>query len=215
MKIQILIDNQNSWMNEYSSDLLQSISELNNQVCLIQNHKQIEKGDILLLLSCEKKLEYLNLNKHNLVIHASNLPKGKGWSPLSWQVLEGKKLIPVTIFEADNKIDNGLIYEKIFIELTGTELLDELRLKLYDSIKKLIINFILKYPNNKGEIQTGESSYYKKRVKKDSKLDLNLSLKDQFNLLRVVDNDRYPAFFYYESEKYYLKIYKEKNENRK
>ena len=34
--------------------------------------------------------EFLEGNKLVLVIHESDLPKGKGFSPVQWQILEGK-----------------------------------------------------------------------------------------------------------------------------
>ncbi len=43
--------------------------------------------------------------RHTLVVHASDLPHGKGWSPLSWQILEGKHSIPLTLFEAAESVD--------------------------------------------------------------------------------------------------------------
>jgi len=39
------------------------------------------------------KKEYLKNNKYNIVVHESDLPKGKGWVPLFWQILEGKNEI--------------------------------------------------------------------------------------------------------------------------
>lgn len=54
----------------------------------------------------------------------------------------------------------------------------------------------------------GGSTYFKKRTEKDSELFLNKTLDEQFNLLRVVDNDNYPAFFYKDGRKYIVKIYK-------
>ena len=119
------------------------------KVNLIQSHEKITNGDILVLLSCEKKLVDFEKNKHNLVVHASDLPKGKGWSPLSWQVLQGINTIPVVIFEAESKIDNGAIYDKVFISLDGSELIDNIRQKLFKAIKKLLTNFVIRYPNNK------------------------------------------------------------------
>ena len=41
---------------------------------------------------------------------------------------------------------------------------------------------------------------------------MSKSIDEQFNLLRVCDNERYPAFFYKDGVKYILKINKEKNE---
>ena len=44
--------------------------------------------------------------------------------------------------------------------------------------------------------------------------DSNKSLKEQFNLLRIVDNINYPAFFELDRHKYILKIEKANDENR-
>ena len=207
MKIQVLIDNPSSWMFDFKEDLERVLLEEGHDVLVIDSHKKISYGDILLLLSCEEKLVDFDLNKHNLIIHASDLPKGKGWSPLTWQVLKGANSIPVVIFEANNKIDNGPIYNKVIVSLDGTELLNELRVKIFKAIKKLIINFVRIYPNNKRINQKGKSTFYKKRTEEDSELDINKSLKSQFDQLRVVDNERYPAFFIYNGKKYIIKVY--------
>ena len=53
-------------------------------------------------------------------------------------------------------------------------------------------------------------TFYRKRTPSDSCLDINKSINEQFNLLRVVDNERYPAFFKKNNIKYVVKIYKEK-----
>ena len=212
MKIQVLIDNPSSWMFDFINDLEKLLLEEGHEVLVIDSHNKIRSGDILLLLSCEEKLVDFDSNTHNLVIHASDLPKGKGWSPLTWQVLNGANSIPVVIFEAQNKIDNGPIYNKVNISLDGTELLKELRFKIFQAIKKLLIDFLRMYPNNIGIEQKGKSTFYKKRTKEDSELDINLPLKSQFNKLRVVDNERYPSYFIYNGKKYIIKIYTDKNE---
>ena len=58
--------------------------------------------------------------------------------------------------------------------------------------------------------QLGKTSFYRKRTKKDSEININKSIRKQFNLLRVTDNKRYPAFFYFKKKKYILKIYAQK-----
>ena len=210
MKIQILVDNPNSWIIPYLKNLVSSIKQKKNcYVKLINSHEDVESGDVLCLLSCEKKFNKLNLNKYNLVVHESDLPKGKGWSPLTWQVIEGKKNIPITLFEANSLIDSGNIYEKINIKTSGYELIDELRFLQVEATTKLILNFIEKYPNIKGEKQKGKESFYCKRTKNSSELNILESINDQFNLLRVCDNERYPAFFIIDNVKYLIKIYKD------
>lgn len=209
MKVQILVDNLNSWMIPYAKKLTYKLRELNIKVQLLHNHEDIEHGDILCLLSCEKIFYNLELNKHNIVVHESALPFGKGWSPMTWQVIEGKNKIPVTLFEANKEIDSGNIYDQKFVELDGTELIEEIRFKQAQITEELILSFIKKYPFNIGVEQKGDSNYFPKRKPQDSKLNINLSLKEQINLLRVCDNNRYPAFFVYKNQKYILKILKD------
>ncbi len=209
MLIQILVDNPNSWILNYAKELLESIkSKFNYNAKLLHKHEEVVEGDVLCLLACEKIFKNLPLNKHNLVVHESDLPKGKGWSPLTWQVLEGKKRIPITLFEATEKVDAGKIYNQDFIKLDGYELLPEIKHKQGVITNNLILKFLENYPNQ-GKEQKGEETFYDKRGPKDSQLSIDKSLKEQFNLLRVCDNERYPAFFYLNDKKYVLKIFKE------
>jgi methionyl-tRNA formyltransferase len=210
MLIQLLVDNKNSWIIPYASKLRDDIiSKFNYEVTLINEHDDVKKGNILCLLSCENIFNKLDLNDFNLVVHESNVPKGKGWSPLTWQVIEGKNKIPITLFEAVEKVDAGRIYLQSFIELTGKELLSEIK----DLQGKMTIDLILKFLKNfhkiKGQDQKGDSTYYPKRGPIDSELDIDKSIKNQYNLLRVCDNERYPAFFKIDNKKYIIKIFDE------
>ena len=210
MLIQILVDNPNSWMVDYAkqlADILKNKFEL--KVSLIYKHEEVIEGDVLCLLSCEKIFKKLHFNKYNLVVHESYLPEGKGWSPLTWQVLEGSSKIPVTLFEATEKIDSGVIYNQDFIKLNGDELLPEIKHRQGIKTIDLIVDFIENIDKVIGSDQMGEETFYPKRKSKDSELDINKSIKEQFNLLRVCDNERYPAFFTLKGKKYIIKIYKD------
>ena len=57
--------------------------------------------------------------------------------------------------------------------------------------------------------QPKKTNFLKKRNKDDSKLNINKSLKAQFNLLRICDNKKFPAFFEINNKKYIVKIFKE------
>ena len=208
MKVQILVDNPNSWIVPYAQQLNQLLIEKGCDSTLIHKHEQVVKGDILLLLSCESIFKNLSFNKHNLVVHESALPKGKGWSPLTWQILEGTTEIPITLFEAAESVDSGVIYEQAYIQFEGHELLEELKHKQGETTIELILNFIEKYPKIEGKSQQGEDSFYPKRTAKDSQLNTDKTLKELFNQLRVCDNERYPAFFELNGHKYYLVISK-------
>lgn len=210
MLVQILVDNPNSWIVPYAKKLVKELNENQkiDEALLLFKHNEVLKGDILCLLSCERIFKGLNLNKFNLVVHESDLPKGKGWSPVTWQVLEGKNRIPVTLFEATKDVDAGAIYKQDFIILNGDELLPEIKHKQGVITNKLIHQFVENYPNVKGKPQEGESTYYEKRNAESSELDIKKTIKEQFNLLRVCDNDRYPAYFVLNGVKYTLKVEK-------
>jgi methionyl-tRNA formyltransferase len=206
LKIQILIDNPGSWMNQKADSLVNKISNLGHQVTVVHKEEDVSKGDILFLLSCEKKFTSMHLNKYTLVIHDSELPKGKGWSPLTWQILEGKDEVTATLFQAVEKIDAGPIYLQKKLKFSGTELIEEIREMQSQIQEELALEFIDKHESLNAIPQSGEETFYPRRKPKDSELDISKSIKEQFNLLRVVDNERYPAYFFYKGKKYVLKI---------
>ena len=69
---------------------------------------------------------------------------------------------------------------------------------MIDMIKK----YINDYDNMVGKPQVGDDTFYPKRTPKESELDIDKSIISQFNLLRVVDNERYPAYFHINNKKY-------------
>ncbi len=212
MKITILADNPQSWIIPYAQKLKTSLNRLGHNTSLVHSANKVRSGDIAFFLSCEHIISaaILRKNKHSLVVHESALPKGKGWSPMTWQVLEGKKRIPITLFEAAESVDSGVVYAQSSIVLNGHELVDELREKQGAATIALALSFVRKYPHAKGKKQSGKATYYPKRTPRDSELDPKKTIASQFDLLRVVDNERYPAFFTYRGHEYVLKISKRK-----
>jgi methionyl-tRNA formyltransferase len=212
MKITLLTDNKNSWIIPYVNKLIIKLSKAHD-VKHVFNIKDILPSDILFILSCEKivKKQYLDMNINNIVIHPSRLPEGRGWSPVAWQVLEGKNWIPISLFEAKEKVDSGNIYILDYIELKGTELNEEI--KHLQGIKTIEMaeRYVKEYPMTGPEQDESLSTYYKKRNSESSMLDINKTIKENFNLLRVVDNERYPAFFFHNNKKYIIKIYEEQD----
>lgn len=141
-------------------------------------------------------------------MHESDLPQGKGWSPLTWQILDGQPRIPVTLIEAAERVDSGVIYAQRWLEFQGHELIDELRAAQAEATHDLCRWFVDTYPRSaeQGRPQQGEESFYARRRPADSRLDPEQPLAEQFNLLRVVDNERYPAFFEWRGKRYTLSI---------
>jgi methionyl-tRNA formyltransferase len=213
LKIQVLVDNSKSWFNRYVKELMAELKKRKHHVSFLQDYKKVEKGDIFFVLSCNSIIpdQVLERNKYNLVVHAAPVPKGRGWSPMTWQILEGKNDIHVSLFEAVAKVDSGNVFGRGIIHLYGTELIDEWQELLGRKVNEMALAFVDSYPNIKAEKQTGESSYYRRRKPEDSELDINKSIAEQFNLLRVVNNEQYPAFFRHKGCKYVLTIRKEED----
>lgn len=210
MQITILTDNSESWILPYVEDLK---TELNDTHIVEHVFKvsDIVGGDIMFMLSCEKilKPEYLKLHKSNVVVHPSKVPLGKGWSPLAWQVLEGSNNIPVSLFEAVEDVDAGDVYIVDYIKLEGHELNDEIKHQQGLITMKMVKKYIDEFESMVGVPQSGNETFYPRRRKTENELDINKTIAQQFNLLRVVDNERYPAHFHMNGKKYILKIYKD------
>ena len=138
------------------------------------------------------------------------MPKGRGSAPIQWQILKNKNKIDICLILIDQKIDSGDIILKAKMEFKGNELNEEIRDKQARYSIELIKKFLKIYPKYKLKKQIGTPSYFRKRNAADSLIDINKSIKKQFNLFRICDNKNYPAYFIYKSNKYLLKIYKDK-----
>jgi methionyl-tRNA formyltransferase len=210
LNISILTDPK-SWMVTHSKHLAQVLVKMGHRVTFITSKADIPAGDILFLLSVSEIIspEKLKLNTQNIVVHGSALPLGKGMSPVSWQILEGKNDIPLTLFEAVEAMDAGKIYLHDKLSLKGDELIIEWQAALGAKIVEMCALFVQKRGQLVGRAQVGKSTFYGRRTPDDSRLDVHKSIVDQFNLLRIVDNTKYPAFFIHKGQKYILRIEKD------
>lgn len=202
-----VLTSPNQWFVPYAHKL----SKILDCSCYFAHESLPADCEVVLILSYHRLIpaKVLALHQHNIVIHASDLPQGKGWSPLMWQVLADQKDIVFSLFEATADVDNGPIYLKQTLHLSGFELNHELRHLQAKMCIEMCLEFISHYHELTLHPQQpqGQSTFYPKRTAKDSELDPNKSLNEQFNLLRTVDNEEYPAFFLKDGHKYILKIY--------
>ncbi len=211
MKISILVDDPRSWILPWASLLHEELERLGHEACLVASQDEIPQGDIAFFLGCSRIVEESNLakNRLNLVVHPSDLPRGRGFSPLAWQILEGCSDIPICLFEAVPDVDAGDVYLRSVIALDGTELNEEIKYKQGKKTLEMCLRFLDSYPQIKASPQTGTPTYYKRRSARDSEIDVDMSLRALFPLLRVVDNNRYPAYFFINGAKYVLHIEKD------
>lgn len=187
------------------------MSSKGHSVILVFDKAELQGGDILFLVSCSQIIKNSERKKYQatLVIHASDLPKGRGWSPHVWAVLGGANQIIVKLLDAADPVDSGAIWLTTKFTLSGHELLPEIHTKLFAAELSLMNQVVEQFDSIKPVPQEGEPGLFMpKRLPEDSQLDPNKTIAEQFDLLRVVDSHRYPAFFIYRGKKYLLKIEK-------
>lgn len=202
-----------SWLNNYRQDFEAMVKHRGYRLEWKTQADSVSKSKFCFLLGylCVIPECVLRSLGRVLVVHESDLPLGRGWSPLTWQVLEGKSVVPVVLIEATLPVDSGPIIGRSQIELSGDELVDELREKQFEATLFLLRKF-LEDPDdacNGATKQEGDATWFPRRTPSDSELDVSKSLLTQFDLLRVVDNEQYPAWFAHRGTKYVIKIFKE------
>ena len=206
-RLTILVDAPDAWILPWARKLRDAAAPFHD-VRLVRGYEECAGGDIAFLLGCTSiaPKEMLAGYRCNVVVHESDLPRGRGWSPVAWQVLEGRDEIPVCLFEAVERVDAGRVFLRDVIALNGAELLPEIRDKQGLATVRLCLRFLELWPDLEGEEQTGAATFYRKRTRDDDRLPVDRPLEEIFDRLRVVDNERYPAWFALRGRRYALSI---------
>lgn len=182
--------------------------ERSEDIQIIESPSQCRGGDFLFLISCHAIIDAAlrSRYRHTLVCHASDLPHGRGWSPLVWQILEGRDDIVVTLLEAEDKVDSGRIWAKEVCHIAPSDLFDDISEKCAETQLILMAKAVDEEATITPTVQTGEPTFYPRRKPSDSELDPDKTLAEQFDLIRVSDPLRYPAFLRYRGEEYVIRI---------
>ncbi len=198
------------WFDPFAAKLAEALAAAGDRATLVRDHADVPEGAVAFYLSCMKitPAAVLGRNRLNVVVHASDLPHGRGFSPLVWQVLEGRNRIPLCMIEAADPVDSGAVLMRDELLFEGHELNDEMRDRMGHAIVAMCLRMMAAGEPPTGVPQEGEPSWFRRRRPDDSRLDPERSLAEQFDLLRVVDNDRYPAFFDHRGHRYVLRIEK-------
>ena len=207
MKISFLCNDPRHPVNDYLYAWIKK-NNSKHEIELVRQKKDLSGGDILFLISCteiinsQDRMAYINC----LVIHASDLPKGRGWSPHIWSILEGKEELTLTLLEANNKVDSGKIWKKLNFQVPKHALWNEINAQLFEKEIELIDFAVgnFKSVSAKSQAPDIEPTYYPKRTPNDSEIDPYKSIESQFDKIRVCDPDRFPAYIELYGERYKL-----------
>lgn len=177
-------------------------------ISLLRDAREASGGEFLFLVSCHQIVgrDILERYRHTLVLHASALPEGRGMSPHVWQILEGKPGFAVTLLEAAEALDAGRIWHQLDVPVPASAVCEEINALLFDA-EIALMDWALAHAHDvQPREQHGAPSYYRKRGPADSRIDPARPLAEVFDLLRVADPERYPAFFEHRGRRYRLRL---------
>ena len=196
MKISFLCSNPRHPVNDYLYAWIKK-NNSKHEIELVRQKKDLSGGDILFLISCTEIISSQERNAYIscLVLHASDLPKGRGWSPHIWSIIEGKEEITLTLLEANDEVDSGRIWKQLNFQVPKHALWNEINAQLFEKEIELIdfavSNF--KSVSPKPQDPNIKPTYYPRRTPDDSAIDPSKSIESQFDKIRVCDPDRFPA----------------------
>jgi methionyl-tRNA formyltransferase len=126
-----------------------------------------------------------------IVFHMTDLPYGRGGSPLQNLIVRGHKETKISAIRVNEGIDTGKLYLKAHLSLLGTA--QEIFLRSAEIIESMIKTIIEKDPQP--EEQRGEPVNFKRRKPEDGDIsDLN-DLDKVYDYIRMLDCEGYPPAF--------------------
>ena len=205
MRISFLCSCEQHPVNEYLSKWIAKYSS-KHQIELVRKKVDLTGGDILFLISCSEIINSRDRAAYSstLVLHASNLPQGRGWSPHIWQIINGAEIITLCLIDAEDVVDSGKIWGKRIISVPKHLLWNEINELLFNAEIELIEFAVNEYKNIfpiKQDCDT-KPTYHRRRSPIDSKIDPFQSIASQFDSIRICDPNRFPAFFSLHGKKY-------------
>ena len=128
-----------------------------------------------------------------LGFHSSPLPYGRGGSPIQNMIVKGNKTTQVCAIKITAGLDEGPVYKRVKVSLTGTG--NEIFDRIYRVIISMINKFLIKLPNPKKQV--GKPVVFKRRKPEQSNI-FNLDrISDIYNHIRMLDieNKNFPKAF--------------------
>lgn len=127
-----------------------------------------------------------------VVFHMTDLPFGRGGSPLQNLIVRGFKKTKLSAISVDEGLDTGAVYCKEDLDLSGNA--DEILRRASDIIFTRMIPYLLK-EHPKPIPQSGEAVVFKRRKPEDGKLLSEMEAETIYDYIRMLDGEGYPSAF--------------------
>lgn len=130
-------------------------------------------------------------NYQCIVFHMTDLPYGRGGSPLQNLILAGKKKTKISAIDVVEKIDAGDIFLKKDLSLSGHA--QDIFNKANKIIQEMIIEIVTHSPTPIP--QDGTPTYFKRRQPNDSDISQLDNLELVYDYIRMLDAEGYPLAY--------------------
>lgn len=130
-----------------------------------------------------------------VVFHMTDLPYGRGGSPLQNLIVRGHKETQISALKMTEKLDGGPIYMKHVLSLEGSA--QEIYVRCADIIFREMIPLFLDQGKEKitPVPQTGEPVVFKRRKPGEGRITANMKTEQIYDYIRMLDAEGYPRAF--------------------
>jgi methionyl-tRNA formyltransferase len=163
----------------------------NEQELTLENLKKINPEYIFFPHWSWMVPEEITNNYKCVCFHMTDLPYGRGGSPLQNLIIRGHKETKLTALKMTSILDAGDIYKKVDLDLSGSA--QEIFIRMSKKIAKLI-NYIIT-ENPRPEQQEGRATFFDRRSPAQSEIPKNASQSEVYDHIRMLDADSYPKAY--------------------
>ena len=158
----------------------------------IENVKGFEPDYILMPHWSYIVPDEITQNWNCVVFHMTDLPYGRGGSPLQNLIVRGHKETKISAIKVTSTIDGGPVYMKKPLTLEGSA--QEIFVRCSDVIFGEMIPKFLEEQLEPME-QTGEPVIFKRRTEKDGEITADMELNKIYDYIRMLDAEGYPRAY--------------------
>lgn len=162
----------------------------------------LDEVDVLKLSACEQARIFvphwsaripreIYESIETVCFHMTDLPFGRGGSPLQNLIVAGYQMTKLTAFQCTAELDAGPVYSKRDLSLEGRaeDILRRAALVMTDMIVEISQGNLQPYP------QVGQVTTFRRRQPHQSLLPKDLNAYELYDFIRMLDADGYPTAY--------------------
>lgn len=192
----IVIVSNRAWNRHLAAEVQ---GRLNADVTYLEHHEDVSKEKLAPLMPDWVFFPHWSYiiptevyaNFRCVVFHMTDLPFGRGGSPLQNLIARGIYETKITALRCVKELDAGAVYEKRPLSLWGSA--EEIYLRAGEIIKEMMIDIVRENPVPRE--QHGTPTVFKRRRPEDGDIGKLDTLQRVFDYIRMLDADGYPSAF--------------------